>query len=207
MVALHDAKDGSVIWKKEGSSDNDTGRALVADIDPDSPGCEFWWAGSNAYSQDGQKDLGYKPSSCNMAIWFDGGLTRQLINENIISNDRAGGRTFTMYRWSERFINGTKSNPSWYGDMLGDWREEVIVPDQTMVNHLKIFSTWYPTEHRFPWLMTDHTYWMQCLNENIGYNQPTQLGYYLGSDLKSDQEAWSAAKKLIDDREIGRAHV
>ena len=200
MVALHDAKDGSVIWKKEGSSDNDTGRCLVADIDPDSPGCEFWWAGSNAYSQTGQKDLGYQPSSCNMVIWFDGGLSRQLINENIINNDRAGGRTFTMYRWSEHFINGSKSNPSWYGDMLGDWREEVIVPDGTLVDHLKIFSTWYPTDHRFPWLMTDHTYWMQCLNENIGYNQPTQLGYYLGSDLNSDQEAWAAAAKVEADR-------
>ena len=192
MVALHDAKDGKIIWKKDGSSDNDTGRAMVADIDPSSPGCEFWWAGSNAYSQDGSKDLGYKPSSCNMGIWFDGTLTRQLINENTISNDRNGGRVFTMYRYSERFINGTKSNPSWYGDMLGDWREEVIVPDQTMVGDLKIFSTWYPTEHRFPWLMTDHQYYMGVINENIGYNQPPNLSYYLGADLKSDKEAWEA---------------
>jgi rhamnogalacturonan endolyase len=38
--------------------------------------------------------------------------------------------------------------------------------------------------------MTDHCYWMSALNENIGYNQPTNLGYYLGTDLKSDQEAW-----------------
>ncbi len=198
MVALHDAKDGSVIWKKESSSDNDTGRALVADIDPDSPGCEFWWAGSNAFSSPSLSgegwvaaDLGYKPSSCNMAIWFDGGLTRQLINANIIHNDRAGGRTFTMYRYSVHFINGSKSNPSWYGDLVGDWREEVIVPDETLVGDLKIFSTWYPTDHRFPWLMTDHTYHMGVLNENIGYNQPPHLGYYLGSDLTSDREAWA----------------
>ena len=192
MVALHDAKDGSMIWNKVGSSDNDTGRCLVADIDPASPGCEFWWAGSNAYSQDAAKDLGYKPSSCNMAVWFDGTLSRQLINENIIHNERNGGRTFTMYRYSEHFINGTKSNPSWYGDLVGDWREEVIVPDGTLVGDLKIFSTWYPTDHKFPWLMTDHTYHMGVLNENIGYNQPPHLGYYLGTDLKSDREAWEA---------------
>ena len=42
---------------------------------------------------------------------------------------------------------------------------------------------------------------MQCLNENIGYNQPTQLGYYLGSDLNSDQEAWAAAAKVEADRQ------
>ncbi|MBR3068105.1 MAG: hypothetical protein IKG77_10220, partial [Prevotella sp.] len=101
--------------------------------------------------------------------------------------------TFTMYRYSETFINGTKSNPAWYGDLVGDWREEVILPDATRLHDLKIFSTWYPTTHKFPWLMTDHCYWLSCLNENIGYNQPTNLSYYLGTDLKSDLEAWLAA--------------
>ena len=103
-----------------------------------------------------------------------------------------------MYRYNESFNNGTKSNPGWYGDMLGDWREEVIVPDQSKVKDIKVFSTWYPTEHKFPWLMSDHTYLMSCINENVGYNQPTNLGYYLGSDLKSDAEAWAAAEKMLD---------
>ena len=103
-----------------------------------------------------------------------------------------------MYRYSETFINGTKSNPSWYGDILGDWREEVIVPDGSRLSDIKIFTTWYPTTHKFPWLMTDHTYWMSALNENIGYNQPTNLGYYLGSDLKSDAEAWAAAHEVMN---------
>ena len=159
---------------------------MVADIDPSSPGCEFWWAGSNAYSFD-KKDLGYKPSSCNMGIWFDGGLTRQLLNGTIISNDRAGGRTFTMYRYPVNSINGTKSNPCWYGDLVGDWREEVILPDGTKLQDLKIFSTWYTTQHKFPWLMTDHTYYMSVLNQNIGYNQPNNLGYYLGTDMDKSQ--------------------
>ena len=192
MVALHDAKDGAVIWKKDASSNNDTGRCMVADIDPNSPGCEFWWAGSNGYSSDGKKDLGYKPTSCNMGIWFDGTLSRQLINENIIHSP-ANGRTFTIYRYDESFNNGSKSNPGWYGDMLGDWREEVILPDATKLKDLKVFTTWYPTTHKFPWLMTDHTYLMSCINENVGYNQPTNLGYYLGSDLKKDRDAWEAA--------------
>ena len=197
MVALHDAKDGTVIWKKEGASDNDTGRAMVADTDPNSPGCEFWWAGSKAWSQDGTRELDYTPSSCNMGIWFDGTLSRQLINApskggGTIQNDRAGGRTFTVYRFDTHFINGTKANSSWYGDIVGDWREEFIVPDATLVRDLKIFSTWYPTTHKFPWLMTDHQYYMGVLNENIGYNQPPNLSYYLGTDLTSDREAWEA---------------
>ncbi len=127
-------------------------------------------------------DLEYKPKSCNMGIWFDGTLSRQLINENIIDSP-ANGRTFTIYRYDESFINCTKSNPSWYGDFLGDWREEFIVPDNTKLKELKVFSTWYPSDYKFPYLMSDHTYWMQCINQNIGYNQPTNLGYYMGIDM------------------------
>ena len=206
MVALHDARDGSTLWSKVGSDDNDMGRCMVADIDPASPGCEFWWYGSNATSSDGERDLGYKPASCNMGIWFDGSLSRQLINENIIHSP-AHGRTFTMYRFDESFNNGTKSNPGFVGDFLGDWREEVILPDASKLRDLKVFSTWYPTDHRFPWLMTDHTYLLSCINQNVGYNQPTNLGYYLGTDLTSDEEAWKAAALMQDHTMVFPADV
>lgn len=200
-AALHDAKDGSVIWAHVDEASSDVGRCLVADIDSANPGCEYWWAGHvNAHDEQGN-DLGYKPSSCNMAIWFDNLTNRQLINAGTINSySNTKGRIFTMYRFDESFINSSKSNPSWYGDMLGDWREEIIVPDATKLVDLKIFSTWFKTDHRFPWLMTDHTYLMSALNENVGYNQPTHLGYYLGSDLTSDEEAWTTGITEVKDK-------
>ena len=71
------------------------------------------------------------------------------------------------------------------GDLMerqtGDWREEIIYPYGN--TEIRIFSTWYPTEHRFPYLLSDHTYQMSAVNQNIGYNQPNHLGYYLGSDM------------------------
>ena len=208
MVALHDAKDGKVIWKKDAASDNDMGRCLVGDFFPQYPGCEFFYYQGNYIQQDGTETTintkGQK-GGCGMALWFDGTLSRQLIEDNII-NSPANGRTFTMYRYNETFINGTKSNPSWYGDILGDWREEIILPDATRLQDIKIFSTWYPTTHKFPWLMTDHTYWMSALNENIGYNQPTNLGYYLGTDLKSDAAAWEAAAPMMS-RQVTPIHL
>lgn len=198
MVALHDARDGSVIWKKDAATDNDMGRCLVGDFFPEYPGCEFFYYQGNYIRQDGTETTintkGQK-GGCGMAVWFDGNLSRQLIEDNIIQSPKYG-RTFTMYRYSETFVNGTKSNPSWYGDLVGDWREEIILPDNTRLKDIKIFSTWYPTTHKFPWLMTDHCYWMSALNENIGYNQPTNTGYYLGSDLKNDAEAWAEAAKV-----------
>ena len=195
-VALHDARTGEIIWDIVSTADNDMGRCMVADVDPTSPGCEFWKYGNELYDQNGTplyNDQGNRrtESSANAGIWFDGYLNRQMINEGII-NSYTHGRTFTMYRYNVGFNNSTKSNPGWYGDMLGDWREEVICPDNTKLQCLRLFATWYPTAHRFPWLMTDHTYKMQTIHQQVGYNQPNNLGYYLGSDLTSDREAWEA---------------
>ena len=200
MVALHDARDGSVIWKKEGSSDNDMGRCMVADYTPGSPGCEFCYYKSDLFDQDGGSTGISTASNWKLgfaaAVWFDGSLSRQGLSEEGVLHSVPNGRTFTMWRYSMTMINGTKGNPSWYGDLVGDWREEIILPDATRLADIKIFSTWYPTAHKFPWLMTDHCYWMSCLNQNIGYNQPTNTGYYLGSDLLSDEEAWAEAEKV-----------
>ena len=205
MVALHDARDGSVIWKKDAASDNDMGRCMVADYSPATPGCEFCYYKSDLFNQDGNATgistaSDWKPGFA-AAIWFDGTLSRQGLSEDGIIHSVPNGRTFTMWRYSMAMINGTKGNPSWYGDLVGDWREEIILPDATRLADIKIFSTWYPTTHKFPWLMTDHCYWMSCLNQNIGYNQPTNTGYYLGSDLKKDADAWEEAKK-VQNKEI-----
>ena len=205
MVALHDAKDGSVIWKKDGASDNDMGRCMVADYSPATKGCEFCYYKSDLFDQNGNSTgistandwkLGFAA-----AIWFDGSLSRQGLSEEGVVQSVPSGRTFTMWRYSMSMINDTKGNPSWFGDLVGDWREEIIVPDATKYADIKIFSTWYPTTHKFPWLMTDHCYWMSALNQNIGYNQPTNLGYYLGSDLTSDALAWEEAAK-VQNKEI-----
>ncbi|MBR1548115.1 MAG: hypothetical protein IJ637_05255 [Prevotella sp.] len=212
QIALHDAKTGETIWQKVADSDNDMGRCMVADVDPASAGCEFWMYGNELFTQTGAELKGAdgarkKESSANAGIWFDGYLNRQMINENIIQSF-SHGRTFTIYRYDESFNNSTKSNTGWYGDMLGDWREEFIVPDQTKLKNIKLFSTWYPTTHRIPWLMTDHTYYMQCIHQQVGYNQPNNLGYYLGSDCKTDSAIWAAAAqadKAIRDLEQATA--
>ena len=80
--------------------------------------------------------------------------------------------------------NGTKANPSLQADILGDWREEVIVPtdDDTQ---LRIYSTTVPTEYRIYCLMQDPVYRASVAWQNNGYNQPTCLGFYLGADNAS----------------------
>ncbi len=188
QVALHDAKDGSTIWNKVASTDNDMGRCLVSDIDPSSSGCEFWMYGNDLFSQTGAELYDgsgnrKKTGSCNMAIWFDGYLSRQELNENII-NSYSHGRTFTVYRYDIGYNNGSKGNPGWYGDFLGDWREEVIYPSADHLSDIKIFSTWYPSDYMLPYLMSDHNYYMQTIHQQVGYNQPNHIGgYFLGTGM------------------------
>lgn len=182
-AAFRDARTGQTIW--DYPYHGDMGRCLIADVDPDSPGCEMWWYKGNVHSTKGE-DLGYSGKSFNMAIWFSGSLNRQLLDKSTIDAPKAG-RIFTIYRYDVITINSSKANPCFYGDFLGDWREEVIQPTKDNTE-LRIFSTWYPTEYKIPYLMSDHVYEMSALNQNIGYNQPTQTGYYLGSDSAKESK-------------------
>lgn len=179
-AALRDAKTGEVIWRFKGTGDE--GRAMVADIDADSPGCEMWSISSPVFSQSGE-DLGYTVKQCNMCIWFSGSLNRQMLNNTTINAPKTDkGCVFSANMYDAVSINGSKANPCWYGDIVGDWREEVIFPNAAHTE-IRLYSTWFPTDYTFHTLMSDHTYAMSAVNQNIGYNQPNHLGYYLGSDL------------------------
>ena len=79
------------------------------------------------------------------------------------------------------FNNGTTSNPCLSAAIIGDWREEVIVRNEASTE-LRIYTTDIPTQHRVPCLMTDIPYRESVAAENVAYNQPPELGYYLGPD-------------------------
>ena len=78
--------------------------------------------------------------------------------------------------------NGTKANPCIAADLFGDWREEIVVRSKDN-RELRIYMTDIPTDYRFYSLMEDPIYRMSVLTQNVAYNQPTQTGFYLGSDL------------------------
>lgn len=174
----------------------DVGRCLVADIIPDSPGHEYWSSeASGVYScQTGQLLSTTLPSaktgskSYNNAIFWTGDLTRQMLDDVMVHSytksapwDKSRVITFTYYGGGVYSNNSTKANPCYYGDFLGDYREEVIYRSKDG-EYIYLFSSNHPTEHRFVHLMNDHTYNMSQAMQNVGYNQPTHMGYYIGAD-------------------------
>lgn len=80
--------------------------------------------------------------------------------------------------------NGTKATPCLQADLFGDWREEIVLFDASDNSHLNIFTTNIPTQYRVPTLMHDHVYRMGVVWQNVAYNQPPHLGYYLPDLLK-----------------------
>ncbi|MDR2913594.1 MAG: rhamnogalacturonan lyase [Tannerella sp.] len=188
---MRDARTGALLWGIPALED--VGRAMTADIDPRFRGLEAWTLLSGGvYTADGLFITETLPS-VNMAIWWDGDLNRELL-------DRAGTRGEIQYmaitKWNGdgvdtlhipgqyeiMYNNGTKGNPCLHADILGDWREELVV--RTKDNReIRIYVTGFPTDYRFHTLMNDEIYRWSVLTQNIAYNQPTQIGRYLGSDL------------------------
>ena len=183
-VTVFDAENGEVLFK--GSMNRDVGRGVAGDIWPDNPGAEMWWAGSEGlWSMKGNR-IGETPSSCNFLIWWDGDLSRELLDGNHIDKYKSG-RIFTADGCVSN--NGSKSTPALSADLFGDWREEVIFRTTDNQN-LRIFTTTIPTGYRFRTLMHDPQYRLAVATQNVAYNQPPNTSYFLGTGMQKAPEPY-----------------
>ncbi len=179
---LRDAATGEVIW---GVQSEDVGRGLALDIDPRHRGFECWASGRglNAlYNCKGEVISKTKPQSCNMGVWWDGDVLREILEGTTIGKwdyeKSTEIRLLSAQDYNCVRNNGSKSNPCLCADIIGDWREEVIW--RTRDNQeLRIFTTTIPTNQRFPTFMHDPVYRLGIAWQNVAYNQPAHTGFYL----------------------------
>lgn len=184
---LRDAATGKVLWSLRL---RDPGRGLAIDVDPRYYGYECWTNDSpGLYSAQGERISWAKPRSCNMGIWWDGDLLRELLDGTTIRKwDYENGRedrVFTAEGCSGN--NGSKNNPCLCADLLGDWREELLC--RTRDNReLRIYTTTIPTSHRLTTLMHDPVYRLGIAWQNVAYNQPAHTSFYLGAPAPSENK-------------------
>lgn len=182
---FRDAATGKVIFQLPHSTD--VGRCMAADIDPTQHGVEMWSARSEGIRNIKGEVVAPKVKKLpiNMAVWWDGDLLREMLDRNVISKYNWRVETCTPLVTFEGATsnNGTKSNPCLQGDIIGDWREEVLLrtTDNTA---LRLYVSTIPTEYRFHTFLEDPVYRISIATQNVGYNQPTQPGFYFGADLK-----------------------
>ena len=183
-ASLLDAATGRVLW---GLKLSDPGRGLAMDIDPRHRGYECWANSSDGlYNCEGEKISDTKPRSCNMGIWWDADVLRELLDGVTIDKwDYVAGTQARLFSGGDYDCvrnNGSKSNPCLCADVLGDWREELIA--RTRDNkELRIFTTTIPADRRFCTLMHDPMYRLSVAWQNVAYNQPTQPGFYFGDGM------------------------
>ncbi len=184
-VAFRDAENGEILFG--GDRGKDVGRGVAADIDPRYPGAEMWGGYQGLLDTKGN-EIGEEPRSRNFLVWWDGDLLRELLDQNRITkwNWKDSEEEPLLIAEGSSSINGSKATPVLSADLFGDWREEVILTrDDNQA--LRIYTTTIPTDYRFYTLMQNPQYRLSIAWQNVAYNQPPHVSYYLGHGMKVEQ--------------------
>lgn len=190
--AMRDAETGEVLWG--GYSGRDTGRGMVGDIDPGTPGLEAWaslppdQAGNpeGLFTATGVPIEGATPGT-NMNIRWDADLTTQLVH----GADAATVEETTIRDYQDGVVldaagtltnNYTKGNPGLVADVRGDWREELLVRTRDS-SAIRVFLSTEVTDHKLFTLMHDPQYRVGVANQQTTYNQPQYTSFYMAADM------------------------
>ncbi|MET9089673.1 rhamnogalacturonan lyase [Streptomyces sp. NPDC004237] len=180
---MADARTGEILWSTDPNGDN--GRGVSGDIWAGSAGAESW--SSHA---DGVRDpqgaivATRKPSSTNFLSWWDGDPVRELLDDTHIDKYGTSADTRLLTGAGVHSDNSTKATPSLSGDILGDWREEVVWPT-TDNTALRIYSTPYETTTKITTLLHDTQYRTALAWQNTAYNQPPHPGFFIGDGMRT----------------------
>ncbi len=195
---LYDARTGERIKEWYLPSVYDVGRGACMDVDASRKGYELYsFTDDFIYDCKGDK-TNYTRSGCGIStmfegVWWDENLQR----EELSSPGGSGWGTNLMVtrvlsknrlvefsqesNWATHAATGTR--PAFMGDIVGDWREEVILVNQNADGSTGLvgYTTNMPTNYSIYCLQQDPHYRGDCTTR--GYYQHPNTGFYLGSGM------------------------
>lgn len=185
----YDAATGQMIWQHRASGTADVGRGMAGDIDPRHPGMEVW-SFSGLYNAPtdrlAEPDTSKRPWP-HLGLWWDGDLTMELLNDGKIEKWNPANPTTTnsvprlVATWNHGAVNASGGpNPTFVGDIMGDWREEVVYTNAAY-DELVVFTTNQPTATRLYTLAHNPAYRNAMTLK--GYMQSHHLDYFLGAGM------------------------
>jgi rhamnogalacturonan endolyase len=176
----------------------DVGRGACMDIDPNHKGYEIY-----SFTDDYLYDCTGAPTGETRSQWgistmFEGiWWNEDLLREEISSPGGSGWGTnmqVTTVRGKSRLIEfsresnwgsmgGTGTRPAFMGDVIGDWREEIILAVQNAESSTGLvgYTTNLPTNYSIYWLQQDPHYRGDCTTR--GYYQHPNTSFYLGAQM------------------------
>ena len=185
------ATTGQLYYRK--SDGGDDGRSLAGNFTDQYPGSQGRSVSSGVIGLSCDKVIDTNGdamsgsyANLNNRIYWDGDLLEEIFNSKNGAN-----RPGHIFKWGGQVIttfdgitnNWTKCNPSAQGDIIGDWREELVLrtADNTA---LRIYTTTYATEYDIYTLWHDHQYRNGMAWQCVGYNQPPHASFFLGKAEK-----------------------
>ncbi|MFS0700830.1 rhamnogalacturonan lyase [Cellulomonas sp. 179-A 4D5 NHS] len=176
--AMRDAATGEVLFGAY--TGRDTGRGMVGDVVPSEPGLEAW--ATDLRSADGDL-LDTAVPGTNQSIRWAADMTTQVVEGagDVTPTITDRGRGVLLTAEGTRTNNGTKGNPSLVADVLGDWREELLVRTVDS-SAIRIHLATEITDRALHTLMHDVQYRAEVARQQTTYNQPSYPGFLLASD-------------------------
>ncbi|MCU0797217.1 MAG: autotransporter-associated beta strand repeat-containing protein [Akkermansiaceae bacterium] len=190
-TAYLDAATGAFHRKWYASEVVDVGRGIAADIMPGIRGLEMFSTQPNVYDARGEIALGNHPFPYE-GLWWDGDSGREFIagangtgSSTIIDkfNPATGGNTRLLSPYNDNVHSAFGGRPAFWGDILGDWREEIVLVRNDYAG-LRIYTTTTPAQDRRRTLMHNAQYRVQTTTK--GYVQASYVDYYLGFETTED---------------------
>ena len=190
----YNATTGQIYYRLQGTSDD--GRALAGNFSNSFPGSMGRSVNSALVSCVADKVIEGGPatgdsndalfwSHLNQRIYWDGDLLDEVFDSpGSAARSGAiykpgGGRLITMD--GTNTANSSKNNAGAIADLLGDWREEVVMRNGTQGSKtIRIFTTNTPTAYSLYTLWHDHQYRNAMVWQCVGYNQPPHKSYFVG---------------------------
>lgn len=177
----YDAGTGQILWSYVGAV-TDMGRGDAGDMDPRYPGCEVWcfdgvWSGPGGFQITADR-----PWPC-LRLWWDGDDLCELFNDGKIEEWNYGSATVSRLVTTWNYETATRSDrgaPMFYGDIWGDWREEVVQTSSDSTK-LVIFTTDQTTDRRLYTLAHNPAYRNSMTVK--GYMQSHHPDYFLGDGM------------------------
>jgi hypothetical protein len=177
----YDAKTGEVLRRHEGPEPADVGRGIAADVDPAHRGYEYWGFSGIFNAATGEKLSDEHPWP-NFRIWWDGDVLSENLNRTMVEKwDPATSKPRRLLNAHDvGAVRTWRDAPLFYGDLLGDWREEVIF-EHADRDRLLIFTTTIPSDVRLYTLPHNPAY--RAAMTVKGYKQSHMVDYYLGHGM------------------------
>lgn len=189
---IYDAATGEPIKEWYLSTIGDVGRGRCIDVDGSVKGYEVFSTMDNLYDCKGNVITEGSTSWPYEAIWWNGDLQREQLSSpggsnkgtNVMITTYGGSRLIQFSSESSWAVHAVGAvRPAFMGDIIGDWREEVILfkQDDSSSTGLIGYSTNIETDYSMYCLQEDPHYRLDCTGR--GYYQMPCTGFYLGGDM------------------------